>query len=325
MKTVPTFSCFSLCDECVLRCQMCQKWKDDLSISSECKLMELDEWKKCAVSLKEFAPENFVINFGGGEVTMVPWLFELVGFCHDLGFVTNVATNGFLIDEAMVTRINDSKLDYINLSLDSLNENIHDTIRGRSGVYPKVMRAIDLIAERAPETKICITSVLMEPTFKGMPELVKWAQNNDKISIIGLMALMQPNNTKPDDQWYNHDFKPLWPKDYELTVRILDELIDFKQKGFKISNKIKNLQALKKYFYDPMTYVKKAACNTDQAVHISSVGDMFMCYEFPRMGDVREKDIKTLWESDAAVEIRKDIQKCRQNCHFLLNCNFEDD
>ena len=325
MKIVPTFSCFSLCDSCVLRCQMCQKWKEDLAISSDRKTMELDDWKKCAISLKQFAPDNFVINFGGGEVTMVPWLFELVAYCHDLGFMTNIATNGFLIDAAMVARINDSKLDYINLSLDSLNENIHDTIRGKSGVYQKVMGAIDLIAERALETKICITSVLMEPTFEGMPELVKWVQENKKVSIIGLMALMQPNNTKPDDEWYSNDFKPLWPKDYDLTVRVLDELIDLKQKGFKISNKIKNLQALKKYFYDPRTYVKKTACNTDQAIHISSVGDMFMCYEFPRIDDVRENDLKTLWESDTAMEIRKDIQNCRENCHFILNCNFEDD
>ncbi|MFH2136935.1 MAG: radical SAM protein [Candidatus Omnitrophota bacterium] len=321
---VPTFSCFTLCDSCVLRCQMCEKWKKDLYIKPERKQMEFEDWKECALALKKFAPENFVVNFGGGEVTTVPWLFDIVSFCHDLGFKTNIATNGFLLDEGMARRMNESGLDYINISIDSLNEQKHDTLRGVKGAYKNAMNAIDLVSEYSPDTQISICSIMMEPTLDGTIELVKWAQGNDKVAMIYLMGIMQPNNTINDPQWYKHDFSHLWPSDYEKVEEILNQLIELKNKGYKIANQIDHIQAFKTYFFDPSTYVKKSACNIDRAVHISSVGDVFMCYRHQCLGDVREKDLGDIWISELAARVRKTINGCRENCHFLLNCNFDD-
>ncbi len=253
---------------------------------------------------------------------MVPWLFKLVSFCHELGFKTNIATNAFLIDEKMAKEINDSALDYINISLDSLDEATHDYLRGVKGVYKRVMSVIDLMHKYAPNTKISICSIMMEPTLDGILNLVNWAQNNDKISLIYLMVLMQPNNTLPDAEWYKKEFKYLWPKDYKKAEKILDELIALKNKGYKICNPVGHIQAFKTYFRDPCRYVKKSACNIDRAVHISSVGGMFMCYRYERIGDVRETEIAELWLSNFAEKIRNKIEQCRENCHFLLNCNF---
>jgi len=320
----PTFSCFTLSDECVLRCQMCQKWKPDIYIKPERKRMELDDWKKCALSLKKIAPKNFVINFGGGEVTTVPWLFDIVEFCHAQGFKTNIATNGFLIDEEKAKKMAAAGLDYINISIDSLNENIHDDLRGVEGAYKRAMRAIDLVNKYSPKTQISICAIIMEQTVEGIKELVYWAQNNPKVAMIYLMAIMQPNNTITQPQWYENEFSFLWPKDYEKVEKLLDELIELKKKGYKISNEAEHLQAYKTYFFDPRRYVKKSTCNINRAVHISSVGDIFMCYRYDKLGDAREDDIDQLWNSDSAESIREKIRNCRENCHFLLNCNFDD-
>ena len=321
---VPTFSCFTLCDNCILHCRMCEKWKPDIYIKPERKQLELDDWKKCAVSLKKIVPENFVINFGGGEVTTVPWLFEIVVFCHELGFKTNIATNGFLIDEEKARKMAESGLDYVNISLDSLDEALHDELRGVKGAYRKAMNAIELINKYAPNTQISLCSIMMEKTIDGMIELVNWAQNNEKVAMIYLMAIMQPNNTIAGPQWYKNEFSHLWPKDYSNVENTIDALIDLKKKGYKISNEVEHLQAFKTYFFDPETYVKKSSCNIDHALHISSVGDVFMCYRYEKIGDARENCIENLWDSNKAADIRKQIKNCKENCHFLLNCNFKD-
>ena len=57
---VPTFSCFTLCDDCILHCRMCEKWKPDIYIKPERKQLELEDWKKCAVSLRKIVPDDFL-------------------------------------------------------------------------------------------------------------------------------------------------------------------------------------------------------------------------------------------------------------------------
>lgn len=321
---VPTFSCFTLCDNCILRCRMCEKWKPDIYIKPERKQLTLDDWKKCAVSLRKIVPDDFVINFGGGEVTTVPWLFDIVSFCHDLGFKTNIATNGYLIDEEKARKMSESGLDYVNISLDSLDASLHDELRGVKGTYAKAIKAIELINEFAPNTQISLCSIMMAQTIDGMKALVEWAQANEKVAMIYLMAIMQPNNTMAGPQWYKNEFRHLWPQDYDKVENTINALIELKEKGFKISNPVEHLQAYKTYFLDPKTYVKKSSCNIDHAIHISSVGDVFMCYSHDKIGDVREGLIEDLWSSDKAADIRNQIKNCQENCHFLLNCNFKD-
>lgn len=319
-----TFCCFSICDDCILRCRMCQKWKKDLYIKDDRKQMGLEEWKQSALSLRKIAPDDLTLNFGGGEVTTVPWLFELIKFCDDLGFQSNIATNAFMIDKAMVEKMHDSGLDYINISLDSVDRQTHDYLRGVVGVYDKAMRAIDLVNQYSPQTKISICSVIMEPTINGIVDLVEWVQQNEKIDMIYLMVLMQSNNTDPKSEWWKDEaFNELWPKDYKKAESVLDELIQLKIKGYKICNDVDHIEAFKTYLLDPNTYVKQSSCNIDHAVHVSSVGDMFMCYRHQCLGDVREKSIDQMWHSEHAKGVRREINECRENCHFLLNCNFE--
>ncbi|MFH2144905.1 MAG: radical SAM protein [Candidatus Omnitrophota bacterium] len=320
----PTFSCFTLCDDCFLKCEMCHKWKDDIYIKSSRGKMGLDDWKRCASSLREFAPDNFVINFGGGEVTTVPWLFDIVHYCYNLGFKTNIATNGFLIDERMARKMSEAGLDYINISLDSLNPQIHDQLRGKKGVYQKAMEAISLVFDYSKNTAISICSIIMEQTLSGIVDLVKWVQDNKKISMIYLMALMQPNNTHPDIRWNREKFAHLWPSNSQKIQEVLDELIDLKLKGFKICNTVEHLQAFKAYFKNPREFVKKGTCHIDQAIHISSIGDVFMCYQHKELGSARQNDLKELWTSELSENIRAQIKRCQENCHFLLNCKFEE-
>jgi MoaA/NifB/PqqE/SkfB family radical SAM enzyme len=287
--------------------------------------MGIEDWKKCAVSLKDFAPKDFIINFGGGEITSVPWLFELVKFCSDMGFKTNIATNGFLLDQPMIEKMAESKLDYINISLDSIDQQTHDSLRGVQGVYQKVIQAIDLIDKFAPQTKISICSIIMKPTLDGMVDLIEWVRANKKIDMIYLMVLMQPNNTKPEQNWWQQQqWEKLWPTDQQKISQVLDRIIELKKKGYNICNPVEHIQAFKAYFKDPGKFVKKHACHIDRAVHISSVGDVFMCYEQKCLGNLHKNDLKSLWLSDFADSVRENIKKCEKNCHFLLNCNFEE-
>lgn len=323
--TKPNFCCFGVTDNCILKCRMCYKWKEDISVKPGNGHPAISHWKDAVSSLREITDKGFLINFGGGEPLLMEGLLELVRFASDMGFRTNIATNAYLIEEDMAKRIADSGLSTINISLDSKDESSHDYLRGIDGVHAKAMQAIGHLHRYAPELKKGICSVIYEINIDAIIELVEAVEKDERMEWIYFMAAMQPNNTIPDSEWYEREFSYLWPKDTKKAHSVIDRLIELKNRGYKIVNHTSQLKAFKSYFADPHKFVKIAQCNLSKAIHISSIGDVFICFDWAKLGNIKSDSLEDLWHSDKAKVIRRDISACKRNCHFLINCFFEGD
>jgi MoaA/NifB/PqqE/SkfB family radical SAM enzyme len=252
-------------------------------------------------------------------------LLDIVRFAADKGFKTNIATNAYLIDEDMAKRIADSGLSTINISLDSIKESTHDYLRGVKGVYESVMKAIEYLDKHCPKLQKGICSVIYEINIDDIIELTEAVEKDNRLDWIYFMAAMQPNNTKPDSEWYKREFSYLWPKDINKVHFVINRLIELKNRGYKIVNHTAQLKAFKSYFVNPQKFVKTAQCNLSRALHISSVGDVFICFQWDKLGNIKSDRLKDLWNSDKAEVVRRNISRCRRNCHFLVNCFFEGD
>lgn len=322
----PEFSCFGITDDCMLNCKMCYKWKEDIFIKEKANNLTLKDWKNCVSSLREITDDSFQINFGGGEAFLMEGLLELIHFCKSKGFKTNVATNGYLIDEAMAKKIAGSGLDSIIISLDSLNEETHDYLRGVKGVYRRANDAIKYLDKFCEGLYKGICSVIYDKNLEDILRLVEWIDKDDRLSSIYFMAAMQPNNSTADSRWRDkEEFGSLWPKDPVRVCSVVDELTRLKKDGSKITNQVCQLQAFKAYYQYPERFVKETKCNMDRAIHISSTGDIFLCYHWAPLGNIQTDDVARVWNSQEARQVREDIATCKNNCHFLLNCFFEGD
>jgi MoaA/NifB/PqqE/SkfB family radical SAM enzyme len=323
----PGFCCIGIVDICMLKCQMCQKWKDDpgtLGITQP----TTAQWKVFIRQLRDLVDENFEIDFGGGEALMHPDLLELVTYAKSLGFRNAIASNGYLINEEMAKRIVDSGLDSIVLSLDSLNPEIHDRMRGRPGVAERVLKAIEYLRKYSKNIHIGICTIIMEQSLDGIIDLADWVNTNrDKMNSILFMAPMQQNNTPCDLEWFKkEEYNFIWPKNGKKVQAVLDELIRRRELGHWIGDSVAQLEAFKLYFQNPAQFVKKNPCNLDRAVHASSIGDIYLCYRYGPLGNIKNgDDLRTIWSSQTADKVRSQISKCGDNCHFLLNCFFEGD
>jgi MoaA/NifB/PqqE/SkfB family radical SAM enzyme len=343
----PGFCCIGITDYCFFRCKMCDKWKEDISIDKRfSKPPELPDWKRFIYQLSKVIPKDklagnmdqrFEINFAGGESLTHPLTLPLVHYASSLGFRTVIPSNGFLINEEMAKKLADARLSAINLSLDSLNPDIHDKFRGKKGAYKGVMKAIDILKRyKYPETGII--AIIHEETYPGMIDLVKWVCDNKDLKWILTMAIMQPNNTIFESGWYERqEYSDLFPKDREKVLEVVDELIRIKDhqinlrkqgliRSDKLVNTMHQLKAFRQYFADPETFVKnEMSCNFDTALQVSAVGDIYMCYHFEKLGNVMKDDFRTAWSSTKAKDIRKQILSCKTNCHELINCYFENE
>jgi len=325
-KVKPGFCCYGIVDHCMMRCKMCYKWKEDILIQNPKDVPNMSDWKRSIDSLREITGPGFLINFGGGEALLKKDLLELIRYCKDKDFRTNIATNGYIIDEDMARRIADSGLDSVNVSLDSLDEKVHDYLRGVPGTQKRVKKAIEYLDRHCDNFEIEICSVIYDINQDGIVDLVRWANADDRINWIVFMVPMQPNNTSLDGHWYEREeFRFLWPKDPDKACGIIDGLLDLKGQGYKVSNQACQLEAFKKYLRYPDRFVKKSKCNLDKAIHISSVGDIYVCYRWALLGNVKKDDLAQIWYSKEADDVRRNIERCADNCHFLLNCYFEGD
>ncbi len=324
-KLKPGFCCFAVTDDCMLRCKMCQKWKGEEVIRQH-PAATLEEWKKAAASLRTVVDKGFEIDIGGGEALMVKWLWELVKYCSGLGFKMAIASNGYLLDKDMAKRIADSGLHSMILSLDSLKPEKHDFFRGVPGVYDRVMRAIELLHKHCPDLHVGICSIIMDANLDEIIPLANWVNSDPRLKSILFMAAMQPNNTPVKEKWYKGGELDLhWPKDTDKAVKVVEELIHLRNKGFLVGNSVQQLMAFQAYYRHPDRFVKIGQCNMNKGVHVSSIGDIFLCYRWDHLGNIKKDDLATALYSEVAENARKKILGCKDNCHFLLNCYYEGD
>ncbi|MDP3041336.1 MAG: radical SAM protein [Candidatus Omnitrophota bacterium] len=322
-KIAPGFCCLAITEKCMLKCKMCHKWQVDTFTENT---PSIAQYKNFLANLRGLVSDDFIIHFGGGEALLFEGVLDLVSFCAEKGFRTNIASNGWLIDEEMAMQIADSGLTEINLSLDSLDEDVDDYLRGVKGVYRRKMKAIDFLSKYCKNTRIGICSAIYDLNLDGILPLADWVNNNDKIDSIFFMAPMQPNNTPLDKTWWRGQYGFLWPKDSAKVCLIVDKLLELKASGRKIGGQNSQLEAFKLYFRCPEKFVKKTQCNLFRAIHVSAVGDIFLCFRWEILGNIKKTDdINHILNSEQADAVRQKIVTCRDNCHFLLNCFFEGD
>lgn len=320
----PTFCIINVYPFCMFKCKMCYIWTlEDIPI------LPFEEIKKFIDSAAELTERKIEINFTGGEVLLRNDITDLITIAHSYGIRTSLCTNGYLIDDKMAKRLADSGLNGMVISLDSLNEETHDTLRGKVGSYNKIMQALEYLYKFASEEfKITIQTLITGYNLNSIVELASWVQKNGKISGISYMAITDPLYIPDCTYWYKRDpYRFLWPQDIRGVYAVIDELIRLKTQGghSKIVNLVSQLKAFKSYFEDPERFLKKVGCGLGlYALNVNYTGDVSPCFSLGSIGNLYEEDIKEMWYSKRAEELREKMKGCKNNCNYLVNCYKEE-
>jgi MoaA/NifB/PqqE/SkfB family radical SAM enzyme len=110
------------------------------------------------------------VTITGGEPLMFQDLKELVQAINPQKFYINMDSNGFAMTREKAISLKNIGIDRIQLSLDSLNYDQHDSFRGKSGSWAKVMEAIKYVRNAGLDIfmQTCVTkSRLHSAEFLG--------------------------------------------------------------------------------------------------------------------------------------------------------------
>ena len=279
------------------------------------KELTTDEWKKVIYDLKKWIGP-YRMQLAGGETFVRKDITEIIRFANDHHVLTGVVSNGTMITRELAREIVDSGLGYIHISVDGINAETHDYIRGIPGVHKKAMASLDYLVEEAKGSgmSICMATIIMK---KNMHELVDLVHFVEKKGLDGIIFNPLGPTIDSDSEWYKKT--DLWFDDLSEIYSILDKLIELKKKGAKILNPPEQFEAMKRYFKQP--YIVSAGDCMVGVTNLSLTCDGYIhtCFKMPPLGNVRKITPQQAWDSENAREIRKKIKNCDIHCSQLGN------
>ena len=193
--------------KCNFKCEACTVWR--MGNFSE---LSQNEWIKISENLKSSLCPEASIEISGGEPLLCKDLvYSLI--CNLKKFFKNVGinSNGILLDEETARTLKESGIDFAKISLYSLDNRIHDKLRGVSDAAERAKKAIELLREQ--DIKVDIGLLITSENILDIPNLIDFFDKPKykKVSIV-LQPLDEPIGLEPSiGKDKSSTIENLWP------------------------------------------------------------------------------------------------------------------
>ncbi len=158
---------------CNLRCYFCYFVERIADTSHpEHPFMSLDKAKKICLTLRYFYG-NTSVDIQGGEPTIYPEIFELAGYCREIGLHPTLITNGLVLAKpGDLEKYRDAGVRDFLVSLHGLG-GIHDEVVGRKGAAEKIITAIERMHEL--DIPFRFNCTMSKPVIPLLPQIAQKA------------------------------------------------------------------------------------------------------------------------------------------------------
>lgn len=203
---------------CNLRCNFCY-YVDRVSdpSHSEHEFMPLAKAKAICKTLVDVYGNN-AIDIQGGEPTLYPGIYDLVGYCHAIGLQPTIITNGqVLADMDRLRPYKEAGIRDFLVSVHALGL-VYDRIVGRSGSHVRQMKALRNLQEVGIPFRF--NCVLACEVLCQLPQIAKLA------AAVGAVVVNFIAFNPYDDQRKKGNRSAANIPRYRDTKRYLDEALD---------------------------------------------------------------------------------------------------
>ena len=108
--------------------------------------MELEKAYKIIDKVSDYGISRISLTTQG-EPLLYPHLIEVIKYCKAKGFYVVFTSNGSLMDKEMADKLKDARVDEINFSIDSIDEEVYKQVRSPNHKYYKNALQAPIIAK----------------------------------------------------------------------------------------------------------------------------------------------------------------------------------
>jgi radical SAM protein with 4Fe4S-binding SPASM domain len=313
--SAPLFVIWEITGLCNLRCEHC------LSSAGEPLQNELSTEEAMRVLDNFEAMKVFNINLSGGEPLMRPDIFDLIDYASQKKFSIDLLTNGALITEKVLDRLEDSNIFNVQVSIDGIGE-MHDRFRGREGTYERAINAIKLLKDA--KYNVSVSSTVTKQNMSEIPQII------DVAIDLGVPSFKTTLFMPAGRGKGNMDKLVLTRQDVKDFTNMMIE--KKKEVGKKIIIASETdypwlVEGLDKMRLESMKLddSSKIGCTAgSSSLYITPDGKVAPCPFLRNLtaGDLRESDIKEIWGNSPTFDIFRNITrgslkgKC-SDCEYL--------
>ncbi len=155
------------------------------------------------------------VNLTGGE----PLLRDIDEICRIIrnfrpsSFLVSLVTNGIHLTEDKIRKLKDAGLDTLQLSIESINPQIHDDLVGIKGNFDKLMKCIQHAKDVG--LKVCLNAVFFHGNAREIRELIDFSKEKGTFLVL--------NTASTEGKWRGINTNRLSKEDEKL----FDEFMRF--------------------------------------------------------------------------------------------------
>ena len=156
------------------------------------------------------------LAISGGEPLMCKDFWDVAKYAHDNGMYLSVATNGTLITEEVAAKLAEI-VDYVEISVDSVDPKVHDAFRGGDGLWEKAVQGIKNCVATG-KLDVGMASTVTRRNFGELRELIDLATELGCTSFYAF-------NYIPAGRGKSIELEDLTPEMREEMLHILHEAL----------------------------------------------------------------------------------------------------
>lgn len=300
---------------CNCRCVFCDRWRIGPRLAE--KELSLQELFNLAMQAKRIGIK--VLAFSGGEPLIRPETVKVSEFAKEIGISTLINTNGTLINERNVREIV-KNFDQIIISIDSLNPEMHDKLRGHTSTFHQAFKAVKLLTKNMRSLgQIAIQTVLSDENYD---EIAKISSFFRKLCIP---VFVQPVHNLTESLYapIRHRCGKTDIKEIRENIEKLTKDLTFPQSLYNIGFKLiyrGYFEKIPDFLNDPSSLINNFICLAGSfSFLVDPFGTVYPCDGMRvTQGNVREKPLAKIWED--MLEIRKKISSKNRKCVCWFLC-----
>ena len=308
--TTPTTYYVIFSGRCNIECTFCKIRKlVDPTLSGEVMFRIISE-------AKALSGKGFNISLSGGEPLIYKPLYDALALSRKIGVNFGFTTNGVTLTKAKVEKVIAYDPFNINVSLESVDPAINESLRPMRHGTRKALEGIEnLLAEKertGSRVSIIVKPTIMEQNYRVLPDLVRHFGKHSKVQV----------NFQP---YVGDKGDPFWVRDLDDLRRVFNEIRELRREGYSVMGDKRQYQGFWEYLSDPpmdghMRHLdlggEKRNCDIGlRSLFIYPNGDVFFCdFLKQAIGNVHQDSLSKIYYGPVANAQRRKMIHCNIDC-----------
>ncbi len=215
----------------------------------------------------------FEFDLQGGELLLQPdKLFQVLEAIKPERFYLYLTTNGYYLDKKMAKKLADYKVSRVSVSIDSMDEKIHDEIRGRKDSWRRAIEALKNVKDAGMDPYLNITVGRYNIGTNHLKELLDYSKNQKYKTLLNVAV--------PAGMWQQ-----------------MDDIICNDEDRIYLRKIRKEYKNLVRNIWNPFdrNHEKILGCTTVNRLYVTPIGDVLVCpYVHIKIGNIFEQSLKEI-------------------------------